>query len=105
MTVEQLAFPTARGVCSLVAGDPLHERERAAVVDAIRDDAVEHFGQVNSNRVRERIPSWVAPQVIGATYNALRARGLLVDDGWTTNTDRRGRNSGKPARLYRWKGE
>lgn len=105
MTAEQLQFPTAREVCELVFGDPVHERDRAAVVEAIRADAAAHDGEVDSNRVREALPTWVYPRSIGAVYNALRARGLLVANGYVTNTDTRGRNAGRPARLYRWTGE
>jgi hypothetical protein len=105
MTAEQLQFPTASSVCELVFGDPIHARERAAVIDAIRQDAAGHDRQVDPNRVRSLIPPWVGPRVVSATYNALRTRGLLVRQGWTQNEDRRGRNVGKPQSVYRWTGE
>jgi hypothetical protein len=56
---------------------------------------------VDPNRVRDRIPSWVNPRVVSATYNALRTRHVLEVDGWTVNTDTKGRNVGKPQRTYR----
>ncbi|HET6908877.1 MAG TPA: hypothetical protein VFH54_06015 [Mycobacteriales bacterium] len=101
----QLEFPTVDEVCALVVGDPVHEREREAVVAAIRSDAAANDGHVDPNRVRELVPAWVGPRVVSATYNALRTRRLLIPAGWTTNTDRRGRNVGKPIRTYTWRGE
>jgi hypothetical protein len=43
----------------------------------------------------------VQPQIIGPTYRALCLLREIEPDGWTTNTDTRGRNTGKPARCYR----
>jgi hypothetical protein len=103
MTAEQLTFPTSREVCALVAGDPMHERERAAVVEAIRDYARENDGFIDANGVRPRIPAWVGARVRGAVYNSLIAQGVLAPTGnWTTSDDKRGRNAGKPQRIYRW---
>jgi hypothetical protein len=89
----------------LIATDPVHRDDRAAVEAAIREDAASHSGQVDPNRVRESLTNeyglTVYPRVIGATYSALRQAGVLIADGWTTSTDVRGGNAGKPARLYR----
>jgi hypothetical protein len=72
---------------------------------AIRGDAASHSGHIDPNRVRALLTNehglTVYPRVIGATYSALRQAGVLIADGWTTSTDVRGGNAGKPARLYR----
>lgn len=86
---------------------PLADRYRARIHDAIRLDAVLHGGQVDPNRVRARLVDAtgdlvVDPRLLSAAYSGLRSRGVLVPDGWTTNTDTKGRNSGKPLRLYRY---
>lgn len=91
-------------VLGCVAGDRIHERDRQAVVDAIRQAAGESAGQVDPNRVRQLLGGQVYPRVVGATYSALSRSGRLRHDGWTTNQDAAGRNTGKPARLWRWIG-
>lgn len=101
---QQLEFPTAAEVCALVIGDPMHQREHQAVLAAIQADADAHDGLVNVNRVRPLIPAWVYPRVVSATYSALlnRRPALLVPTGeWVSNTDAKGRNVGKPQRVYR----
>lgn len=102
MTADQLEFPTATEVCELIIGDPIHQSEHRAVLAAIQADADEHGGEVIPNRVRPRIPAWVYPRVTSATYSALRNRGLLIPTGrWVTNDDAKGRNVGKPQKVYR----
>lgn len=91
-------------ILDLINGDPLHERDRAAVVDAIRAAARANHSRVNPNAVRRLIPEWVAPTVIGPTYRSLVHLEVLVPDGWVMSDDRRGRNSGKPVRAYLWTG-
>jgi hypothetical protein len=91
-------------VTGLVAEDPSHSRDVAEVVAAIELDASANSGEVNPNRVRELLPAHVQPQVIGATYSRLVREGRLVEIGWITNRDRRGRNDGKPTRLYSLQG-
>lgn len=101
----QLELPTAASICELVYGDPSHERERAAVVSAIRS-AVTVDGLVNPNHVRPLIPAWVNPRVVSATYNALITRKILRPTGsWVDSTDAKGRNTGKPQKVYRWLGD
>jgi hypothetical protein len=107
-TTEETRLPSrpvdagTADILKLIDGDPLHESDRAAVVQAIFATADEHGGEINPNIVRPRIPTWVQPRVVGATYNSLAARGLIAWTGeWVTSDDARGRNSGKPARLYR----
>jgi hypothetical protein len=99
------AFRERNSICELVVGDPLHAEERQAVVSAIRL-AYRMFGEVNVNNVRPLIPSWVNPRVTSATYNALISRKLLVPTGeWTSSTDTKGRNTGKPQKVYSWHGD
>jgi len=43
----------------------------------------------------------VYPRLLGAIYQALAKKGVLEFAGWTTSTDTRGRNAGRPARSYR----
>jgi len=97
------ADPTADAVLALIAGDPLHARDRDAIVDAITV-AVRPDGTVTSNDWRGLIPSWVYPRVIGATVNALTKAGVLVPTGqWVISDDVHGRNAGRPARVYRFR--
>lgn len=107
MSVEQLDILTA------VAENPapLAERYRNRIRQAIAGDAREHDGEVNPNRVRARLlhPASgrldVDARILSAQYGALAAQGVLVQSGWTTNSDTAGRNGGKPLRLWRLVGE
>lgn len=94
--------PATQALLDLIHGDPIHDRDREAVVDAIRA-AVTDDGTVCGNDWRVRIPSWVYPRVVGATVNALARAGVLRATGeWVASDDFAGRNSGKPVRVYRW---
>lgn len=92
--------PTVASVTSLVVADPMHDRDIAAIDEAIETDAAKHGGQVDPNRVRLMLPDYVQAQVIGARYNTLIRAGRLKQRGWTTNEDRKGRNVGKPIAVY-----
>lgn len=91
-------------ICALIEADPLHSRDKAAVVEAIKRTADENDGIVDQNLVRPLVPSWVYPKVVGSVYRVLRQRGVLAYEGWNTSFDTKGRNSGKPQRRYRWIG-
>lgn len=94
--------PDTQALLDLMSGDPIHARDREAVVDAIRA-AVRGDGTVCGNDWRGLIPTWVYPRVIGATVNALTKAGILRPTGeWRISDDLAGRNSGKPVRVYRW---
>jgi len=99
---------TQDSLLDLIATDPVHRDDRARVEAAIRGDAASHSGQIDPNRVRDALTNEygldVYPRVVGAVYSSLRRAGVIVPDGWTTSTDRRGGNHGKPARTYRWVG-
>jgi len=107
----QLAFVYADGVdkdtaalLDLIDGDPIHARDREAVIDAIRA-AVRPDGTVCGNDWRGLILQWVYPRVVGATVHALAKRGVLQFTGdWAISDDVRGRNSGRPTRIYVWHG-
>jgi hypothetical protein len=107
MTADQLDLLTAVAENPTPIAEGYRNRIRAAIVA----DAREHGGEVNPNRVRARLlhPASgrldVDPRILSATYAALRAQGVLVHDGWTTNGDTAGRNGGKPLRLWRLVGE
>lgn len=92
-------------ITALIYNDPIHARDREAIVEAIRADARAHDNNVNPNRVRVLIPSWVQPQLIGAAYRNLKVAGVLETGPWTVNEDAKGRNCGKPARTYQWVGQ
>lgn len=77
-----------------------HEDERALILKAIEATALVNGGQVDMNVVRQLIPDVVTPQLIGAVVNVLIRQKRLERIGWTTNTDTRGRNVGKPLPLY-----
>lgn len=89
----------------LIVDDHIHAADRAEIERVILAVALEYDGRINPNIVRERLPAWVQPQLVGPTYRALYLAGEIDADGWTVSTDARGRNSGKPARCYRLKPE
>lgn len=102
-----LQFPSAAvnpgtaELLELISGDPLHDSDRAAVIGAILSVGRDDGGVVDPNEVRARLDTTVYPRVVGAVYQSLAKRGVLVADGWVISKDRRGRNSGKPCRRYR----
>jgi hypothetical protein len=94
--------PVTQAILDCIAGDPLHTRDREAVITAIRA-SVDAGGYTSSNHWRPLIPTWVYPKVVGATVNALRKLGRLqATDEWLISDDVKGRNVGKPTRIYRW---
>lgn len=96
--------PHTAAVLALIAGDPVHDRDREAIVAAIRA-SVDHNGVTSSNHWRPLIPTWVFPNVVGATVNALTRTGVLVKTGqWLISDDVHGRNSGRPVMTYQWRG-
>ncbi len=113
---DQLSFDVAlphrrldaerAAILDLIAGDPIHATDRAAVIDAILYAANHNAGRVDPNLVRARLSDpWgvltVYPRVVGTVYRVLAAKGVIVPDGWVASSDRKGGNYGKPARLYR----
>ena len=88
-------------ILDLVHGDDLHRRDRAEVVSTILRVGRTNAGVVDADRVREQLPPFIYPRVIGPCYRALTCAGVLEMDGWKISEDRRGRNSGRPQRRYR----
>jgi hypothetical protein len=96
--------PDTAALLDLMDGDPIHARDREAVIDAIRA-AVRPDGTVCGNDWRGLVPQWVYPRVIGATVHALARRGILQATGdWAISDDTVGKNSGRPVRVWRWHG-
>ncbi|MDF1603361.1 hypothetical protein [Nocardioides sp. YIM 152315] len=88
---------------------PFAEADRNTIAAAIRDDARFHSGQVHPNRVRDALAALPVfkqpkPTRVGPTYRAMTLAGYLEVDGWDVSDDSRGKNAGKPIRLYRWVG-
>lgn len=93
--------PDTEALCLLIAGDPLHAADRAALIAAIFAAAAADGGHVDPNAVRKLVPASVYPRIFGPTYLSLTRKGILTFDSWTVNEDVAGGNSGKPARTYR----
>lgn len=92
--------PTA-DLLSLVAdpGHPSADHEWHLFVEAVRTSA--HGGLVSQNRVRPIITGRIAPRRVGSFYSRACREGLIRATGeWTVSTDKAGRNSGKPCRMY-----
>lgn len=97
--------PARDALLALICGDPAHEADRGAVLDAIRA-SVRDDGTVSSNDFRSRIPTWAHPQTVGAVVNALGRAGVLAFTGdWEMSTDTRSRNASKPVRRYHWRAD
>lgn len=88
-----------------VSGQEQHRLARERIVAAIATVADENGGRVDPNAVRALLSDerglTVPPRVVGSVYYALSEAGALHAEEWTVSNDRRGRNIGKPARVYR----
>lgn len=104
MQLDLLATPdpAMQSLLALIAGDPCHQRDREAIVEAIRD-SVRPDGTVSANDYRPNIPPYVYPALIGATVNALiHAGALQPTTTYEASLDTKSRNGNKFCRLYRW---
>ena len=91
-------------VLALIVSDPLHARDKEAIIEAIRV-SVRPDGLVNSNDWRPNMPASVYHKMIGPTVNSLCAEGRMVKtELLEKSTDRAGRNSGRWMSVYRWVG-
>lgn len=81
-----------------------HATARRRVTAAIATVAELNGGRVSPNAVRSALAMWpdIPPQVVGATYRALRLAGHLAYDATEISDDVRGGNAGKIHRTYRW---
>lgn len=103
MTDEQL------DLLSTVADNPhpLTDRDRRAILTAIRKDAHDHGGRISTNRVRRALSNehglTVHPRALSAAYSSLARGKVIVSLGYIdTNDDERGGNAGKPCRAWQW---
>ena len=102
---EPIHDPYRDSLLALLCGDPSLERDRGAVLDAIRA-AVRDDGTVSANAFRPLIPKWVAPQCIGAVTHALiKAQVLRPTGDYERSTDTKSRNGNKVTPRYRWNGD
>lgn len=94
--------PTRDAILALVDADPVHSRDRAAIIDAI-ERAVRSDGTVSSNAWRPLIPTFVYNRCVGSTVHALIRAGVLQPTGdYERSTDTHGRNGNKVNPVYRW---
>ena len=98
--------PRTAALLDLIAGDPIHESDRDIVEEGVREVARLFDGEVDPNVLREWLRDEhgncvVYPAVIGATVNAMKRRGDLIEDGWVITEGSTTGNNGKPARRYR----
>lgn len=93
---------TVHAISALLLVEPRNRSAVLAVVSAIVGDAMaDPFRETTANRWRALLPSWIAPPLIGATVNRLRAAGLLVATGrYVRSTDTAGRNGNKLQPVY-----
>lgn len=94
--VGQLAFDD---------GAPHHDNQRQVICRAIHDTAWLD-GIADPNAVRVTLTDaegvfTVDPRAYAGAWSWLTKRGVLEPHGWTTSTDRRGGNYGKPLRTRR----
>jgi hypothetical protein len=91
---------------SLLADDgTLHtEDEWAIFLDCLRR-AADGGGFIEPNILRPLVRDRIKPNRIGAFTNRAARSGLIAATGdWQVSDDAHGKNSGKPARIYRWLG-
>lgn len=92
---------TTDAITALLTEDPSHERDKRAIVAAIEVAARSNCGFVSANDVRPLLPSWVAPNMVGATFQGLKRVGRLVPTGdEERNNDTRSRNTNKDSPIY-----
>ena len=93
---------TVNAISALLLIEPRNLASVLAIVAAIVGDAkADPFRETTANRWRALLPAWVAPPLIGATVNRLRAAGLLVATGrYVRSTDTAGRNGNKLQPIY-----
>jgi hypothetical protein len=103
MTTEQ------GDLLDLIANDPRKEDDYSMFVAACRSEAYHANGIVSINDVRMAFETFwglsIEPRRYSSFWRRARLDGHLERTGeWETNTDVRGRNSGKPQPVYRWTG-
>lgn len=87
---------------ALIAGDPIHERDREVIVQAIVDTAREGGGLVDPNALRAKLAdSSVFPNLLGAVTRSLSTHGVLSFVGFCETTGSKSGNNNKAGRVWR----
>lgn len=60
-------------------------------------------GVISPNEMRPRIRDKVAPRRVGPFYRRACLTGLIAPCGYDLSNDTKGKNAGRPIRLYAWK--
>ncbi|WP_332645084.1 hypothetical protein [Aeromicrobium sp.] len=113
-TVDQpeLTYPSApiegdtKATVDLVANDWRSDYEWRAFVEAVESRALWPDGDVYPDDVRDALMGsdgelTINPRRLSAFYSRAVSCGLLVFSHWGINGDTKGRNAGRPARIYR----
>jgi hypothetical protein len=93
---------TVAQIAALLTSEPRNVPHVSAVVAAVVHDALrDPFRETTSNHWRPNLPSWLRPQMVGATVRQLMSAGILVPTGrYVPSTDAHGRNGGKLMPIY-----
>ena len=95
-----------QGQLTFTDPSPLRATDRRLILGAILIAARNHGGTVDPGVVRESLRDlngdlMVRPRSLSGAYSHLARAGVLTACGWTTNSDTRGGNAGRPQRLWR----
>jgi hypothetical protein len=87
---------------SLVANDWRSDEDWDQFWGACRYTGATHGGVVDPNRVRAILNGCIEPRRLSAFYHrAAGKNGFLDFSHWGINDDAKGRNKGKPCRIYK----
>lgn len=113
-TIDQpeLSFPSApiegetKATVDLVANDWRSDEDWRRFVHAVRLAQMEDLDFVIPDNVRHYLTDengrlTINPRRLSAFYSRAVAQGLLEFSHWGINGDTKGRNAGRPARIYR----
>lgn len=96
-----------RSLLELMAGDPIHDRDRRRIVQAVVAEAHSAGGKVDPNRLRARLTNAktgaldVTPVMVGSIVGHFARRKVLEHIGWTPCSGSTSGNNGKPQKVYR----
>lgn len=89
---------------ALIAGDPLHARDRELIIRAVHAEADEHDGVIDPNRLRARLSNEhgliVYHRCLGAVVKALVTAKIIRFHGYVETTGSPSGNNGRLARSY-----
>ena len=94
-----------QGQLAFTDPSPLRDSDRRLILGAILVAARTGGGTVDPGVVRESLRDlngdlMVRPRSLSGAYSHLARAGVLTACGWTTNSDTRGGNAGRPQRLW-----